>query len=131
MDTNYFGNYLAKLRREKKLKQKQVAYEAGVDPSYVAALENGRRVPPRHDGVIKLAKAVNANDQETKDLERSARLSQLAKEIDACAEHFSGATVAMAILELSSVMSQSEIHALATLVDGYRYRAKVQGRIDM
>lgn len=131
MDTNYFGICLAQLRREKKLKQKQVAFEAGVDPSYVAALENGRRVPPRLDGLTKLAKAINANEHEEKELQRSARLSLLAKEIDACAEYFAGAEVAMVILELSSVMSPKEIQAIGTLVDGYRYRLHVQGRVEM
>lgn len=131
METNYFGICLAQLRREKKLKQKQVAFEAGVDPSYVAALENGRRIPPRLDGLRKIAKAINANEQEENELYRTARLSLLAKEIHACAEHFEGAAVAMDILVMSSVMSPKEVEAIGTLIEGYRYRLHIQGRVEM
>lgn len=41
-----FGALITEIRNEHRLKQKQVAFEAGIDCSYVAALEKGRRSPP-------------------------------------------------------------------------------------
>lgn len=131
METNYFGMHLAKLRRKNKLKQKQVAYEAAMDPSYVAALENGRRFPPRKSLMTSLARAVKANEQEEVELLRAAMLSEIARGVEEYAENFAGAELAMEILELSSVLSPNEIQALSTLVEGYRFRAYVQGRNEM
>ena len=131
METNYFGIFLAELRRKNKLKQKQVAYEAGIDPSYVAALENGRRPPPRQNLVQKLANAVKADEWDEKELGRTAMLSQLARPLDENAEFFSGAPTALAILELSSVLSERELQAISTLIDSFRYRTYAQGRNKM
>lgn len=131
METNYFGVQLAKLRRKNKLKQKQVAYEAAMDPSYVAALENGRRFPPRKSLMTRLAKAVKANEQEERELLRAAMLSEIARELKEYTEQLAGAELAMEILELSSVLSANEIQALSTLVEGYRFRAYVHGRSEM
>jgi transcriptional regulator with XRE-family HTH domain len=122
---------LAQLRRKKKLKQKQVAYEASMDPSYVAALENGRRAPPRQSMMANIGRALNANEQEVVELRRAAMLSEMARELNERAEYFVGAPVAMAILEMSSIMSPGEIQAIATLIDGYRFRSHAQGRTDM
>lgn len=131
METNYFGLYLAKIRRKNRLKQKEVAFDAGMDPSYIAALENGRRLPPKQSLMVALTKAVQANEVEQRELSRAANLSEMAKGMEAHREEFLGVPVAMAILELSAVMTQAEIDAIATLVAGYRYRAYVQGGREM
>ena len=131
METNYFGIQLAKIRRKNKLRQKQVAYEAAMDPSYIAALENGRRFPPRKSLMTNLARAIKANEQDELELLRTAMLSEIARGIEEYAKNFPGAELAMEILELSSVLSINEIQALATLVEGYRFRAYIQGRNEM
>ena len=131
METNYFGIFLAKLRRKNKMRQKQVAYEAAMDPSYIAALESGRRFPPRRNMMVNLAKALQASEQEELEMFRAARLSEIAKGFKKHSDNFAGAQLAMEILELSSAMSLAEIQALTTLVDVYRFRAYAQGRQDM
>jgi transcriptional regulator with XRE-family HTH domain len=128
METNHFGLCLAQLRRKNQLRQKQVAFDAGLDPSYLAALENGRRIPPRPNMMIKLVSAVKATSNEEKELRRAAMLSFIARELSDCTELISGASAAMTILELSSVLSQEELQALVTLVEGYRFRVYAQGR---
>lgn len=131
METNYFGLCLAQLRRKKKLRQKQVANEAGVDSSYWAAVENGRRLPPRPRVMTKLVKAVKANDLEERELNRAAMLSQLAIELKERIDFFASAPLALTILELSAALSEGEIEALSTLVEGYRFRSYIPGRENM
>lgn len=122
---------MAQLRRNKKLKQKQVAFEAGIDSSYWAAIENGRRLPPRQRVLVKVIKAVKASAQEEKELSRAAMLTQIAKGLNERIDYFAGAPLALAILELSSVLSPGEIEAISTLIEGYRFRAHAQGRTYM
>lgn len=39
---NYI-NYISKIRKQKRLKQKELAEKAGIDTSYLSSLENGKR----------------------------------------------------------------------------------------
>lgn len=61
---NQFGLYLRGLRKKRGLSQKRVALDAKLDQSYLAAIELGRRPPPRDRGLAQLADAVHASDEE-------------------------------------------------------------------
>ncbi|MCP4597950.1 helix-turn-helix transcriptional regulator [Neptuniibacter sp.] len=41
-----FGRYLATLRLNRQVKQKELAEALGVDPSYISAIESGKKPPP-------------------------------------------------------------------------------------
>jgi len=49
-----FGAYLEKLRKSRKLGQKELAYEVGVNASYISSLETGRKTPPQQNILNKL-----------------------------------------------------------------------------
>lgn len=102
-----------------------------MDRSYVAALENGRRRPPNAEGLNRMIKALDATDEEELALRTSAILSMLAKKIASFEAKLSGASTAMAILELSPVLTDQEIHALNTLLNGYRFRFYLKGENTM
>ena len=74
-----FGENLFQLRRKRKKLQKAVAYAAGLDPSYVASLENGRRDPPRREILDKLCDALVATPSEREQLHRAALAAKLKK----------------------------------------------------
>ncbi len=74
-----FGENLFQLRRKRKKLQKAVAYVAGLDPSYVASLENGRRDPPRREILDKLCDALTATPSEREQLHRAALAAKLKK----------------------------------------------------
>lgn len=50
------------------LRQKEVALEAGLDQSYVCALERGRRQVPRADVLDALCRGLNLSDEECREL---------------------------------------------------------------
>lgn len=74
-----FGENLFQLRHRCKKLQKTVAYAAGLDPSYVAGLEKGRRDPPRREILDKLCEALAATPAERERLHRAALASKLKK----------------------------------------------------
>ncbi len=81
--TRRFGELLFQHRRSRTLLQKQVAFEAGIDPSYLAGLENGRRPPPEKQTLKAIIRALALTPDETNQLtaqaasERAARYLQV------------------------------------------------------
>lgn len=123
-----FAECLGKLRRAKKMRQKEAAISAQLDPSYWAALENGRRIPPRAEVMTQILDALEATDAERSELVRAAALSLVQRAIDEHGSEFPGCAAAMKLLEISTVLSKEELSALDTLVEGYRYRTFLQRR---
>lgn len=59
-----FPEILVTLRKARGLSQKALAISAGMDQSYVAGLEHGRRPPPRDRQIARLAQALQASPEE-------------------------------------------------------------------
>lgn len=131
MDWNHFGRGLGGLRREYGLLQKQVAGESGFTPSYIAALEGGRRPPPPVEALKKIIKAIGASAQEEERLIRASKLTDIARVMANYSDDFPGAAAAISLLEVSSEMTPIEVDALRTLVEGYRFRTLLPRRSDM
>ncbi|GGF22825.1 hypothetical protein GCM10010954_22040 [Halobacillus andaensis] len=55
---NQFGKHLAALRKEAGITQEELAGRAGVDPTYISALERGIRAPG-FNMITDLAKGLN------------------------------------------------------------------------
>ena len=125
MKSNLFGEQLFGLRRRKKMLQKQVALGSGIDPSYLAALENGRRNPPRIQVVEQLLDAIDASPRERESLHQAAALARLIRVVARQEEILPGVTVALRMLEVAPVLSEEELTALDTLVVGLRTRSAV------
>ncbi|MEC5387306.1 helix-turn-helix transcriptional regulator [Uliginosibacterium sp. H3] len=128
MDWNFFGRSFGDLRRKYGLRQKQVAYNGGVSPSYVASLEGGRRPPPGDDGLQKIIAALGATEDEKAHLVRASCLTQIARVIHGHSEMFPAASAAISLLEISPQMSPAEVSAIQSLVEGYRFRTLLPQR---
>jgi transcriptional regulator with XRE-family HTH domain len=59
-----FGCYLESLRRNRRLKQKDIAEMIGVNPSYISAMESGKKGPPSDDLIRSLAESLNLSTSE-------------------------------------------------------------------
>lgn len=125
MPKNYFGMVLANLRRSRNLRQWQLAGMTSLDASYLAALEGGRRKPPRETVLARLLEALRATDQEAHELRRSATLSTIARSIRPHAGEFAAVDVALKLLEYSHLLATAEIQSLEVLVDSFAYRARL------
>ncbi len=122
MDWNHFGRYLGGLRRNHGLLQKEVALNSGFTPSYIAALEGGRRPPPSTTSLNKIAHGIGASDLEKERLIRASKLTDIARVVANYVKDFPAAEAAITLLEVSSEMTPIEIDAMQTLIDGYRFR---------
>lgn len=77
-----FGACLLKLRNRRKLSQKYVALSAGMDQSYLAGLEAGRRPPPRDKQLVRLVSALSATPEEIQELREARVLTRMADVVD-------------------------------------------------
>ena len=131
MDWNHFGRVLGGLRRKYGLLQKQVAGNSGFTPSYIAALEGGRRPPPSAEALKKIVNAIGASEQEEERLRSASKLTDIARVMANYVNDFPGAAAAISLLEISPEMTGVEVDALRTLIDGYRFRTLLPRRKDM
>ena len=59
-EENYFGLKLREVRREKKMKQRDLSEASGIHPAMISHLEKGRRLPT-YDTIQTLATALKIN----------------------------------------------------------------------
>lgn len=65
------------MRKRKELRQNEVAVACGIDPSYLAGMEGGRRGAPKRELVEKLVAALALDAREAGELRRLAYVSSL------------------------------------------------------
>lgn len=70
-----FGNELSTLRRKRKIQQQELAERLNVQPSYVSAMENGKKGPPSIPILNLLLDALELNPEEARSLEATIELS--------------------------------------------------------
>lgn len=59
-----FGEYLRKLRKERKLTMRQLAKMANISPYYISFMENGKKTNPDIQIMGRMAHAMKLNKQE-------------------------------------------------------------------
>lgn len=69
--TNLFGMCMVEIRKLHLLSQKSVAIDAGMDQSYLAGVETGRRPLPRDRQLSRLMQALQASENEKSVLKKA------------------------------------------------------------
>ena len=75
----------------------------------------------------RLVKMLGLSDIERIELNRLAVLSEAGRAMKQFADKLTGVDAALSILEMSVYLSQAELKAIETLIEGYRYRAHTPG----
>lgn len=75
--TGGFGGCLLGLRRSRNLSQKALSILAGMDQSYLAGLEAGRRAPPREKQFSRLISALETSESEEQELRAALAVSKM------------------------------------------------------
>ena len=119
---NVFGETLFQLRRSRKLLQKVVASNAGLDQSYFASLEKGRRDAPRLAVIERILDGVSATEAERSELKRAAALSRLIGILEASAGEIAGAEALISFAVAIPAMDATELDAIETIIGGFHRR---------
>lgn len=72
-----FSVLLRDICRSRQLRQKQLAYELGIDPSYLSALVAGRKGRPNGAIVQKMQRVLNLTAEEAESLQTAANFSRI------------------------------------------------------
>jgi len=71
-----FSAFLSELCRSHRILQKAVAYQIGVDPSYLSAMVSGRKGPPSRSLVHKIQEHLALTEKEYESLNEAVKYSQ-------------------------------------------------------
>jgi transcriptional regulator with XRE-family HTH domain len=112
-----FGELLFQHRRTRTLLQKQVALEAGIDPSYLAGLENGRRPPPEKSTLNAIIQALALTSDETTELTAQAASEKAARYLQTNLEDLPGIDCLVQLALALPSLSQREISTIEALIE--------------
>ena len=71
-----FAALLSDICRSRRIRQKELAYRLGVDPSYLSAVTAGRKGPPSDSFISKLNESLQLSDEEQLAMQESVKFSQ-------------------------------------------------------
>jgi transcriptional regulator with XRE-family HTH domain len=114
-----FGILIAKIRNQHQLKQKQVAFDAGVDSSYIAALERGRRNPPPEKTLQRLIGGLQASVTEQLLIQKSAAIFRVSKVIREHSQVLPNAQLILNFTQRIPELDPPAIHAISAVIAAF------------
>ncbi len=111
-----FGPLVFDSRVRKHLPQKTIAGRVGIDSSYLASIERGRRPPPRREIVDRIISALGMSDAEKSAAIAAAALDRLEPAIRYAEGDLPGAAVLARLCSALPHLSQSKLAVLADVI---------------
>ncbi len=99
------GSVIRVFRGRREMSQKALALQAGIDQSVLAAIEHGRRPPPKDEVLRRIVIALGLSEAELIELERGRLASRLVRALDGQPAATRAAIVEIAVV-LARVLSQ-------------------------
>lgn len=119
-----FGELLFQFRRNRTLLQKQVALEAGIAPSYLAGLENGRKPPPEKKTLAAIIDALTLSPHESQQLAAEAASERAVHYLQHSHEGLPGIDCLMQLARALPNLSQREISTIEAMIETLVHRAQ-------
>lgn len=116
-----FGTCLMKIRKSRGRSQKFIAVETGLDASYLAGIEHGRRPPPKSSTLEKLFIALGVTQEERRELKSAIAIEKLAKIASTEFEPSYGKSL-IRIASAIQFCSVEELRALEIITQGLEQR---------
>lgn len=114
-----FGTRLGNLRTARGMPSKQLASLAGLDPSYITQLERGRRDPPRHAVILKLALALDLPQREAQQLSRAATNERLLRAISNMENRVPAMELAEELIHHEDALDEAGYLAIKSFMHAY------------
>ncbi|MCV0394655.1 MAG: helix-turn-helix domain-containing protein [Rhizobiaceae bacterium] len=112
-----FGEKVRRMRRERGISQKQMAAALGVTPSYLSALEHGRRGRPSWPMVQKIIGFFNVIWDEAEELQDLASVSDPRVTIDTAGLSPQATLLANRLSRSISLLDRGDIDALTNCLE--------------
>lgn len=71
-----FAIHLRALRKQRGLRQNELAFRLGYEPSYISALERSEKGPPRQDFIKRLIRGLDLDEEEQAELAQALKASR-------------------------------------------------------
>ena len=113
---NRFGRVIFQLRIKRRILQKVIAGRCGIDASYLASIERGRRRPPPDPLVERLLQALEADEREKYKAREAAALDRLIPLIESAALDIRGAGVFSRVLQTLPYLNDRQLDAIDALI---------------
>lgn len=117
-----FAQCLVRLRGRRNIQQKSLALAAGMDQSYVAGLESGRRPPPRDKQIQRLSSALSATEAEMAQLYSARGVTKLNTLM--CKTEPKSAIPLARLLATAASMSMQDVSTLDRIAEVLRSAAQ-------
>lgn len=111
-----FGFLVFHARIRKRLSQKTIAYTAGIDASYLASVERGRRPPPSRQVVEKILAALGMSGAEHAVAIEAAAIDRLVPAIRDSEQDVPGAAVLIRLCNALPYLSNAKLGVLADVI---------------
>ncbi len=112
-----FGSLISQARLRKRIPQKVVALNAGIDPSYLASVERGRRPPPRRELVNKIISSLHLSAADRARALEAAAIDRLMPAIHALEQDVRGAGTLERFCIALPYLNENQLDALGALID--------------
>jgi len=115
--SNRFGTLIFQARIRKRVSQKAVAATAGIDASYLASIERGRRPPPRKQVVNKVLAALKISQADQAIAIEAAAIDRLLPAIQDVEQDIRGAATLAGLCGALPRLSEAKLRVLSELIE--------------
>lgn len=124
-----FGSLIFQARIRKRISQKSVALTAGIDASYLASVERGRRPPPRKKIARKVLAALALSPADEAIALEAAALDRLMPAIQDAEQDIRGAATLASLCNALPHLNEEKLSVLSVLIDTLADRQEKEGQV--
>lgn len=124
-----FGSLIFQARIRKRISQKFVANTAGIDASYLASVERGRRPPPRKHIANKVLAALGVSPADQSIMLEAAALDRLMPAIQDVEQDIRGAATLASLCNALPHLNEAKLSVLSALIDTLADRQEEEGQM--
>ncbi len=112
-----FGHLLSMKRFQDRIRQKHLAISAGIDASYIAGIEGGRRPAPQERLLKRILDNLELTPDERREMEDAAAWDHITTQLERAESRLPTAKALTQLAMLLPSISSEEAEALATVFE--------------
>lgn len=114
--TTPLGRFICRVRTVRRLSKKQLAFELGVDPSYISRIESGGKAPANRAFLDSVVRALTLSPDEAEELYRASKESQKSLQIPPSSTE-RGCSILRKLASSLPQLNEPQMTVLESLID--------------